>query len=96
MIGYMRISKAHFYQAGGFANPRLVRVTATIHGLTSRGETMPKTQYEREEDQIERDYEMGFIGIKERNERIRDLERSYREDAECAAHEAYEREMENW
>lgn len=27
MIGYRKISKAEFYGGGGFANPRMVRVT---------------------------------------------------------------------
>lgn len=27
MIGYTKITKAHFYRAGGFSDPRLVRVT---------------------------------------------------------------------
>jgi len=27
MIGYTQITREHFYKRGGFANPRLVRVT---------------------------------------------------------------------
>lgn len=27
MIGYTKVTKYYFYRSGGFANPRLVRVT---------------------------------------------------------------------
>jgi hypothetical protein len=31
MIGYTKISRASFYRRGGFANPRLVRLTRSRH-----------------------------------------------------------------
>ena len=53
-------------------------------------------QFDREEDQIEQDYENGVITAKERNQYLRDLQREYRDAAHEAAQEAYEREVERW
>lgn len=57
-------------------------------------------QRDREERQLEDDYQVGRITLTEYNRLMRDLNRDYRESAqgaaEDAAHEAYERELDRW
>jgi hypothetical protein len=53
-------------------------------------------QWEREEEQIEKDYADGLITNKEYREMMSELQRSWRAAAEDAAQDAYEREMCNW
>ena len=54
------------------------------------------TQWEREEDQLERDLADGLIDMKEFNAQMRELRRDYRDAAEESARDAYDREMSNW
>lgn len=54
------------------------------------------TQYEREEDHLVEQFNSGQITQKEYNEQMRDLQRDYRAQAQEAAQEAYDREMERW
>ena len=53
-------------------------------------------QWEREEEQVERDYEAGLISSTERNKLLMDIQRDYRNAAQEAAWEAHERELERW
>lgn len=53
-------------------------------------------QFEREETAIQERYERGEITNAEMWEEQRQLQRDYRDAAEEAAREAYEREMDNW
>jgi hypothetical protein len=53
-------------------------------------------QYEREEEQLERELSNGDISVKEYNEQMRDMQRSYREEAQDAAQNAYDNELSNW
>ena len=52
--------------------------------------------HEREEEQLERELSNGDISVKEYNEQMRDMQRSYREEAQEAAQNAYDNEMNNW
>lgn len=54
------------------------------------------SQFEREEEYLEEQYNSGQITLREYNEQMRDLQREYRGMAEEAAQEAYDREMGNW
>ena len=54
------------------------------------------TQWEREEDQIDRDYENGLIDLVEYKKQIRDLRNDYMDAAREAAQNAYDREIESW
>lgn len=54
------------------------------------------SQYDREEEQIGLDYDEGRISLKERDELLRELRQDYRWQAEEAAQEAYDREMNRW
>lgn len=54
------------------------------------------SQYEREEDELVRLLNEGEITQKQFNEEMRDLHRRYRDAAEDAAREAYDREMDRW
>lgn len=54
------------------------------------------SQYEREEEDIMRRCECGDITKAQMWEELRELQRDYRESAERAATEAYERELDNW
>lgn len=53
-------------------------------------------QYEREEAQLERELSNGYISVKDYNEQMRDMQRSYREEAMDAAQDAYDNELRNW
>lgn len=52
--------------------------------------------FEREEQAIEDAYTRGDISSAEYREQMRDLQRDYRDAAEEAARDAYDREMSNW
>ena len=58
------------------------------------------TQYEREEDQLERDYREGNITLAQYNKELRDMQRSYRDEmrglAEDAAECAYNDTIGGW
>lgn len=54
------------------------------------------TQYELEEQQLEDDLNNGDISVGEYNSQMRDMQRSYREEAREAAEEAYDNEMSQW
>ena len=51
---------------------------------------------EREEQLLEDEYNAGEISQKEFNRLIKELHNDYREQAEEAAQNAYDDEMENW
>lgn len=57
-------------------------------------------QYEREEEQLERDLHEGRITQAEYNKQLRDMQRDYRDEmrgmAEEAAERAYNDTMERW
>lgn len=53
-------------------------------------------QWEREEEQLERDLADGLISQKEYQQQLRELQRDYRGAAEEAADRAYRDEMERW
>lgn len=53
-------------------------------------------QIEREEEDIERRYAEGLLTAKEYQEKMRDLYRDYRAQAEEAAEQAYRDELERW
>ena len=55
-----------------------------------------QSQFDREEDDIQRRYAAGEITLAEYNEEMRVLQQDYRGAAEEAAREAYERERANW
>jgi hypothetical protein len=52
--------------------------------------------YDKAEKQLEDDYAAGILSAEEYNEQMRDLQREYRDAADDAAQNAYDREMENW
>lgn len=54
------------------------------------------TQYEREEQQLEDELAGGRITQAEYNVQLREMERSYRQEARESAQDAYDREMERW
>lgn len=58
------------------------------------------TQYEREEEQLERDFREGLISADEYSKQVREMERSYRDEmrgmAEEAAERAYNDVMGGW
>jgi hypothetical protein len=56
----------------------------------------PSTQMEREEESLCEDYNNGSITLSEYNRAVNDLHREYRAQAEEAAQEAYERELDRW
>jgi len=56
----------------------------------------PQSQFDREEAAIIDDMNSGMISQEEGWGALRDLQRAYRDAAEEAAHEAYEREMSCW
>ena len=49
------------------------------------------TQYEREEEQLERDLADGLISLAEFNKQVRDMQRDMRDEARSCAEEAAER-----
>lgn len=53
-------------------------------------------QYERELEGLENELEEGCISQKEYNQRLRDLDRDYREAARESAREAYNNEYDRW
>jgi polyhydroxyalkanoate synthesis regulator phasin len=53
-------------------------------------------QYEREEELIDQQYTDGLITREEHTRLVNELWRDYREAAQEAAREAYERELDNW
>jgi len=53
-------------------------------------------QIEREEAALEQDLAEGLIGNDEYSKEMRELQRSYRAEAEESAHDAYNRELDNW
>lgn len=55
-----------------------------------------RTQFDREEETIEREFEEGTITEKEYREAMSDIRRGYREAAREAAQEAYDRELDRW
>lgn len=58
------------------------------------------TQYEREEEQLERDLREGLISQADYNKQVRDMQRDYRDEmrglAEDAAEQAYNGTMGAW
>lgn len=48
------------------------------------------TQWEREEEQLMKDFDRGLISRVEYNKQMRDLERYWREEAQAAAEQAAE------
>ena len=56
----------------------------------------PRTRVDRELEIIEDELNHGQITLTEHNDAVRDLERSYRDEAREAAQEAFDREMEQW
>jgi hypothetical protein len=55
-----------------------------------------QSQFDREEDDIQRRYAAGEITLAQYNEEMRDLQRDYRAAAEEAIQEAADRERQNW
>lgn len=55
-----------------------------------------QSQFDREEEAIERDAREGRITLQEYNEQIRDLNASYREAARESAQAAYDDELGLW
>ena len=53
-------------------------------------------QYEREEEALGRDYAEGRISLKEYNEQMREMQRSYRAEMQEACWDAFDRERDNW
>ena len=53
-------------------------------------------QYAREEEDIQQRYERGEIGNAEMWKELKELQRDYRDSAQEAAREAYERELDRW
>ena len=54
------------------------------------------SQFEREEDLLCEQYNSGLISQSEYNNEMRELNRDYRAQAQMAAEEAYENEMQRW
>ena len=54
------------------------------------------SQFEREEDLLCEQYNSGQISQAEYNNEMRELNRDYRAQAQMAAEEAYENEMQRW
>lgn len=54
------------------------------------------TQFEREEEQLEKDFYAGLISGAEYNEQMRELVRDYQGAALEAAEEAYRDELDRW
>jgi hypothetical protein len=54
------------------------------------------SQFEREEDLLCEQYNSGLISQAEYNNEMRELNRDYRAQAQMAAEEAYENEMQRW
>lgn len=52
--------------------------------------------YERAEDDLCHQLDEGQIDLEEFNQEMRELGRCYREDAQEAAQEAYNRELDGW
>lgn len=61
-----------------------------------RREDMSQRWFEQAEDQLVRELNEGRITQFEYNKELRELQREYRDAAQEAAHDAYEREMGNW
>ncbi len=57
---------------------------------------MDARPWEREEEQAQRDCEEGLISREECSKIVADIWRDYREAAQEAASEAYERELDRW
>jgi len=55
-----------------------------------------QSAWDREEDQLQRDLDRGYITQKEFNKAMSDLRRDYRDAAQDAAQGAYDSEMQNW
>lgn len=55
-----------------------------------------QSNYEREEESIQRRYANGEITNAEMWAELRELQRDYRDSAREAAQGAYERELDNW
>lgn len=53
-------------------------------------------QFDREEKQLSEELEAGEITVAEYNREMAKLQRYYRETAEEASQEAYDREMDRW
>lgn len=54
------------------------------------------TQWEREEDQLDRDLAEGLVTPEEHRKQLRELQQDYRDSARGAAEDAYERELDRW
>jgi hypothetical protein len=50
-------------------------------------------QFEIDLESLEQDLSNGFMSVREFNEEVRDMERSYRDELKNSADEAYDREM---
>lgn len=55
-----------------------------------------ESQMEREEEDLQDDLDSGRISVKEYNEAMRDLQRSYQAAAEESAQDAYDSELARW
>ena len=56
----------------------------------------PQSQFDREEEDIERAFDQGLMSRQERDRSMRELRDAYHEAADQACDEAYQRERENW
>lgn len=58
--------------------------------------TDPRNQFDREEQAVHDAYSNGEITLKQYNREILELQRAYAAEAEEAAHNAYDDEMDRW
>ena len=54
------------------------------------------TQFDLEVEQLEEDLACGNISLEDYNRQLRTMERDYRAEAQEAAEQAYDNEMERW
>lgn len=59
-------------------------------------EMSAESQYQKDEQSLEDELDAGDISNEEYSTEMRNLQRSYREEAEEAAQDAYDNEMSNW
>lgn len=55
-----------------------------------------QSQIEREENQLQRDYDAGLISREQLNKGMRELQREYRDAAHEAAQDAHDQELQRW
>lgn len=56
----------------------------------------PRDVFDREIEELEKEFKEGLINQKEYNDALRDIERNYMESANEAAQMAYENEIKMW